>query len=270
MKNLVENGIMSFKDILVFSLPKGFKINGSLDLRGSSIKELPENLTVTENLYLNENIEELPNSLLVCGDLYLENSLVTEIPNEAFLLGEVFGNIKNYTKQKFTPNKIYKRVICCSDGTVVPYSKFIVHERITTEPYYYDRGKLIFYYGEKPDLHAVSYQKNLVVPCNSFTEGEQKIERILLAQKDFDKYKNWNINTKYSVDELKDFFIFCTDACPNGTQKFIDDNVNKEKLYTLKELKELLEKFTTYKYTYLFMDKYKEISEKRTRKIMIN
>ena len=270
MKHLVENGVMSFKDLFLFKLPDGFKVKGTLDLRESSITELPKNLVVTEDLYLNEHIKNIPESILVCGDLYLENSSVTTIPTSAYILGNVFGNIKNYTKQKFTPGKIYKKVVCCSDGTVVPYSKFVVHDRVVTEPYYYNRGKLLFYFGEKDNLHAVSFNKDLVVSCNSFSDGEQKIERILLSQKNFDKYNNWNINTKYSVDELKEFFLLCTDACPNGTQKFIDENINKEQLYTLKELKDLLEKFTSYKYVYLFMDKYEEISNKRQKRIMLN
>ena len=55
----------------ITSLPKGLKVNGTLDLTNSSIESLPRNLVVKNNLGLSRtNIKELPDDLSVGGKIY--------------------------------------------------------------------------------------------------------------------------------------------------------------------------------------------------------
>ena len=56
--------------------------NGSLDLRGTQITVLPDNLTVGGSLYLSgTQITVLPDNLTVGGSLYLSGTQITVLPD---------------------------------------------------------------------------------------------------------------------------------------------------------------------------------------------
>jgi len=55
---------------------------GSLDLRGSPVEKLPDNLQVGGDLFLeNTPIRELSDNLQVGGGLFLHNTSIKELPN---------------------------------------------------------------------------------------------------------------------------------------------------------------------------------------------
>jgi len=59
----------------------GLNVGGSLYLRGTNIKILPDNLNVGGSLYLGEtNIKILPDNLNVGGSLYLRDTNITNYP----------------------------------------------------------------------------------------------------------------------------------------------------------------------------------------------
>lgn len=65
-------------------------VQGNLDLRGTGITELPENLTVSGFLDLSETkITELPNGLTVGGFLDLRDIPITELPEDLAVGGSI-------------------------------------------------------------------------------------------------------------------------------------------------------------------------------------
>ena len=83
--NNIENQIEKIKRETGFTLSmKNGRpyYNGFLDLRGTAITTLPENLTVRGFLDLRGTaITSLPDNLMVGGDLYLENTAITSLPD---------------------------------------------------------------------------------------------------------------------------------------------------------------------------------------------
>ncbi len=66
-------------DAKAFIEKYGLNIEGSLDLRGTQITALPDNLTVGGSLYLGgTQITALPDNLTVGGSLYLEGTQITD------------------------------------------------------------------------------------------------------------------------------------------------------------------------------------------------
>jgi hypothetical protein len=84
-KNLTEvNGdLLLYRCKNLKSLPSGFKVGGTLDLRDTNILELPPDLEVGGSIYLLRTpIEKLPNNLTVNGRLDLEGCKnIRSLPN---------------------------------------------------------------------------------------------------------------------------------------------------------------------------------------------
>ena len=85
------------------------KVNDYLDLSGSKVTELPDNLHINEslnlsssdiiklsdNMYIERNLDlwetaitKLPNNLYVGGDLNLWDTAITELPNNLYVGGD--------------------------------------------------------------------------------------------------------------------------------------------------------------------------------------
>ena len=66
-------------------------VKGSIDLYGTQITELPDNLRVEENLDLyGTPIIELPNKLIVRGYLDLMRTKITKLPDNISVGGTIF------------------------------------------------------------------------------------------------------------------------------------------------------------------------------------
>jgi len=90
-------------------------VNGDLDLEGTPIQSLPNNLHVKGNLYLNgcENLKSLPDNLHVEGFLSLEGTPIQSLPDNLRVTDTIFIKgtplnkndelVKKY-KEKYTIN----------------------------------------------------------------------------------------------------------------------------------------------------------------------
>ena len=78
-----ENYLKSGNGIVQTYIENGSK--GNLNLRGTDIQQLPDNLIVNGNLDLSGTaIKELPDDLLVKGDLYIQNTAIKKLPDWYF------------------------------------------------------------------------------------------------------------------------------------------------------------------------------------------
>jgi len=69
------------------------KVIGDLDLGGTQITALPDNLTVQGALYLSgTKITSLPDNLKVSGDLYLGGTQITALPDNLTVHGDLWIN----------------------------------------------------------------------------------------------------------------------------------------------------------------------------------
>ena len=77
--------LIPFKYKLLYNLPlneSDLIINGFLELYGTKLTWLPDNLTVSSFLDISRsNIKSLPNNLTVNGNLYIEGLQITKLPD---------------------------------------------------------------------------------------------------------------------------------------------------------------------------------------------
>jgi hypothetical protein len=70
---------------------KDLIVKGNLDLQGTKITQLPDNLKVEGYLYLHKTkIAQLPNNLKVGGYLDLTNTKITQLPNNLQVGGDLW------------------------------------------------------------------------------------------------------------------------------------------------------------------------------------
>jgi len=66
-------------------------INVFLNLRGTGIKYLPDNLTINGFLTLTDSdISKLPENLTVEDDLYIDNTNITSLPKSLIVKGKIY------------------------------------------------------------------------------------------------------------------------------------------------------------------------------------
>jgi hypothetical protein len=96
-----------------------YKQNANLNLIGSTIKKLPDNLYVGNNLGLMDcpRLKKLPDNLYVGYHLYLTNSNITELPNNLYVGGNLFINMTPLA-DKYTDEEI-KNIVTSTGGIIV-------------------------------------------------------------------------------------------------------------------------------------------------------
>jgi len=83
-------GYLDLRGTQITSLPDNLTVGGSLDLRGTQITSLPDNLTVGGSLYLRgTQITSLPDNLTVGGSLYLRGTQITSLPDNLTVGGSL-------------------------------------------------------------------------------------------------------------------------------------------------------------------------------------
>ncbi len=100
----IEIGNLKLHDTNVTSLPDGLKISKTLDLEGSAMVTLPNNLHVGEDLRLaHTKISTLPSGLFVGSNADLTGTPITTVPADMIVRGDLD---LGHTKVKVLPNNL--------------------------------------------------------------------------------------------------------------------------------------------------------------------
>ena len=102
-----HRGSLDLRDSTIRKLPNDLHVTGYLRLTGcKQLTELPKILYVGESFWIDySNITELPDYLHVEGSLHLDSSNITKLPNDLY----VWGNLELFSCQKLIelPENLY-------------------------------------------------------------------------------------------------------------------------------------------------------------------
>ena len=105
IKNVV--GDLDLTGTKITSLPDNLTVGGSLYLDSTQIASLPDNLTVGEDLYLdNTPITSLPDNLTVGGSLYLGGTKITSLPDNLTVSGNLYLRRTQYLDKNNLPSSL--------------------------------------------------------------------------------------------------------------------------------------------------------------------
>jgi hypothetical protein len=84
-------GYLDLEGSQVTQLPDDLNIIGSLNLMGSQVTQLPEDLSVEYDVWLSDSrIVSLPKGLSIGEDLLLKGSRVTQLPKDLSIGGDIY------------------------------------------------------------------------------------------------------------------------------------------------------------------------------------
>ena len=180
---------------------------GSLDLSGTQISSLPNNLTVGGWLDLSgTQISSLPDNLTVGGWLYLSG---TQIRNR----------------------KAYKRL---KHGDYVP-GKFLYADGILTHiKSCHKVGEYTFYVGKIKGRNVISDGVNYA-HCNKLRDGVADLLFKTARDRGADQYKNLSLDTEMTVEEMVTMYRIITGACKQGSEHFVNSLGELKEKYTIRE-----------------------------------
>ena len=184
--------------------------DGSLDLSGTQITALPDNLTVGGWLDLSgTNITALPDNLTVGGSLYLSGT------NISYAARQKVKHLRN-------GDVVLGRYIYCDN--------ILTH--ITTAK---KVGKYTVYKGKIPGRNVVSDGVNYA-HCDKFRDGIADLAFKAAANRGANQYKGLSLDTVLTVPEAVTMYRIITGACRQGSEEFVKSLGDKLKArYTIRE-----------------------------------
>ena len=183
---------------------------GNLDLSGTKITSLPDNLTVGGWLDLRDtNITSLPDNLTVGGALYLSG-----------------------TKIKSRKCKKLK------DGDYVP-GRYIYADGILTHvKRKCEISGYTFYVGRIPGRNVI-YDGTHYAHCKKFSEGVADLQFKAAKDRGADQYRDLTLDSILTADGMITMYRVITGACQQGTKQFVESLGELEPSYTVREAIEL-------------------------------
>ena len=209
-----SDGSLDLSGTQITALPDNLTVGGWLDLRGTQITALPDNLTVGGWLDLSgTQITALPDNLTVGGWLYLRGTQITDTQTR---------KVKKLNNGDYVPNRYLY-----ADG-------ILTHIRRSRK-----MGEYIIYIGKIKGHNVVSDGQNYA-HCGKLSDGIADIAFKRAQNRGEDQYRGMDLDTEMTVDEAVTMYRVITGACRQGSQAFVDSLGDKLKdTYTIREAIEL-------------------------------
>ena len=229
-----EYGNLDLSGSSITALPDNLTVGGGLDLFGTGITALPDNLTVGGWLNLfGTGITSLPDNLTVGGGLDLIGTGITSLPDNLTVGGGLDLSGTGITAQE------RKKVRRLKDGDYMPgrylYADGIlthVKQRVEVDGY-------TLYIGKIKGKNVVSDGTHYA-HCDKLRDGIADLAFKTAADRGADQYEGLPLDTELTVDEAKTMYRVITGACRAGTDAFVESlgDTLKER-YTIREMLEL-------------------------------
>ena len=231
--NIIE-GKINYKDYLdlrgtgITSLPDNLTVGGNLDLRGTGITSLPDNLTVGGNLYLfGTGITSLPDNLTVGGNLYLFGTGITNKYVNTVLSADARMRIEcvrnklltwEWNGRKYIKIDGVFSVVDSSHGNV-----FHVHQL-----------------GKSKSMYVVTDGENHWAHGDSLKEARTDLI-YKINDRDTSEYTKLNLDDTMTFEEAIAAYRTITGACAAGTRDYVENRLPKpyKEKYTVREMIEL-------------------------------
>ena len=216
-----------------------FSYSGNLDLRGTQIQSLPDNLTVGGSLYLRgTQIQSLPDNLTVGGYLDLEGTQIQSLPDNLTVGGslDLRGTQITDTRmvnRKFTANMVDK---LWSNSKYIKVDEMFA-EKINHHGNVWEVKKI---YGTK-SFYIVTDGNGKYAHGDTIQEAKKDLI-YKISNRDKSEYKNLTLNSILSFEDAIECYRVITGACSFGAKDFVENYlVCKKDYYTIREIIDLTE-----------------------------
>ena len=202
---------------------------GWLDLRGTGITSLPDNLTVGCSLDLSgTGITALPDNLTVGGSLDLRGTGITALPDNLTVGGSLDLRGTGITVTERKKARVLK------NGDYVPGRYIFADDMLTHIKGEKRVGNFTFCIGKIKGKNIVT-DGEYYAHCKTLRDGIADIAFKKAADRGADQYRDINLDTVLSVQEMITMYRVITGACRAGAEGFVASLKDIKDRYTVAE-----------------------------------
>jgi hypothetical protein len=242
-----ELQVLKLEGVILDKMPDNFKFYGTIDLTGSSIKELPKGLFVQEDLIIGDaSINKIPENVIIGGDLIDHQGRIKSIDDSLVVGGKFFS-----LDQTLDVQKSNHQHIILDNGKKFFYksSKYYPHE---ARNHLYNRTPFTIYIGYSSRFLAVSWQTpkgKFAKECESRSEAKFLVNYQDAVERGIEQYKGLDIDTPMLGHKILKIYRICTNACLDVVDEYLQRfNLDLNKYYTLREIGYTIQKFKVERY----------------------
>ena len=229
-KMMDARGNLDLSGTGITSLPDNLTVGGGLYLRGTGITSLPDNLTVGGSLDLSgTRITSLPDNLTVGGWLYLSGTGITSLPDNLTVGGGLYLSGTGIAHGKYNRLK---------NGDYVPGRYIYVDGILTHVKRKCKKSGYTFYVGRIPGRNVI-YDGTHYAHCKKFSEGVADLQFKAAKDRGADQYRDLTLDSRLTADGMITMYRVITGACQQGTKQFVESLGELEPSYTVREAIEL-------------------------------
>ena len=225
-----SSGNLNLYGTQIQSLPDNLMVGGNLNLRGTQIQSLPDNLTVGGNLDLRgTQIQSLPDNLTVGGYLDLEGTQIQNLPDNLTVGGSLYLEGTQITDREHKKLK---------DGDYVP-KRYLYADGILTHVKAKRTLKGYTFYQGKIKGKNVVFDGTNYAHCNTLREGVADLLFKSAKDRGAEQYKNLTLDSEVTSEEAITMYRVITGACRQGTESFVNSLGKLKEKYTIREIIEI-------------------------------
>ena len=237
----------------ITALPDNLTVGGYLDLENcTGITALPNNLTVGGSLYLSgTGITALPNNLTVGGSLDLRGTGITALPDNLTVGGSLYLRGTGITGEVKVNKKLSSKAIAAiSRVSNMPIfwewndrSYIKVDDMFTAVDSHHGNVYRVHKLNSSEQLYLVTDSENHWAHGRTLQEARTDLI-FKINDRDTSVYRNMSLNDTITYEEAIAAYRTITGACAAGTKDFIENRLPKphKDKYTVQEIIALTEK----------------------------
>ena len=220
----------------ITSLPDNLTVGGYLDLQNTQITSLPDNLIVRDWIDLQKtSITSLPDNLIVGSSLYLQGTQITSLPDNFIVGGDIYLEgtpIEGYDKSKVNHNVL--GMLSWHNGEYIKcdgiFSKVIEHKGNVWKVQELWSRDIYFLVTDGNGKYA-----------HGETIQDAKIDLLYkISNRDTSVYDGLTLDSEVTFEQAIEMYRVITGACSAGTRNFVEHRLKvKKDTYTVSELIEL-------------------------------
>lgn len=255
----MSNKVLKLNGVLLNKLPENFKFDGTLDLTGSSLTELPEGLYVTGDLILGDKIQAIPPEAIIGGNVYFTQSM--DIDDEGHIIinalswelsSIVCGWICYEGGGHFRKPSNKTNYIILDNEDIFWYKNKRHYSHQARGDHNFDRTPFDLYYGYADGQLAVQWstpQGTFTKSCTSKANAKFLVNYQDAIERGLEKYRGLDIDTPMPGHKILKIYQVCTHSCMPVIQEYLDRfgfDLGKE--YTLREVGYTVQQFKIERY----------------------
>ena len=254
LKEMMDDngGSLNLSGTPITSLPDNLTVGGWLNLRGTPITSLPDNLTVGEWLDLSgAPITSLPDNLTVGGSLDLSGTPITSLPDNLTVGGSLNLSgtpitslpdnltVGGWIDLRKTPieskEEEAKKIKRLKNGDYVEGRYLYCDDTLIHVNRKRKIGEYTYYVGKIKGMNAI-YDGGNYAHCKDFRDGVNDLEFKKAKDRGASQYRDYTMDTVVPFEDAKTMYRIITGSCKAGTEQFVNGLQSVKEQYTVREI----------------------------------